>query len=110
MAFIHDGSCECAKSELDFFSVPPTQTSLESATFVEYHPISSLSDGAPTEFEVSSTGEEYADLNHSQLYIKCKIVKAEGSAIGDTDKVGFVNNALQSFFSNRRLIEWYSDY
>ena len=99
MAFIHDGSCECAKSELDLFSVPPTQTSLESATFVEYHPISSLSDGAPIEFEVSSTGEEYADLNDSQLYIKCKIVKADGSAIGDTDKVGFVNNALHSLFS-----------
>lgn len=54
MAFIHEGSCECAKSELDLFSVPPTQTSIESATFVEYHPISSLSDGAPIEFEVGS--------------------------------------------------------
>ena len=29
MAFIHEGSCECTKSELDLFSVPPTQTSIE---------------------------------------------------------------------------------
>lgn len=99
MAFIHEGSCECSKSELDLFSVPPTQTSLENATVVEYHPISSLSDGAPIEFEVSSTGEDYLDLNDSQLYVKCKILKADGSAIGATEKVGFVNNALHSLFS-----------
>jgi len=29
MAFAHDMSCECTKSELDLFSVPPTQTSME---------------------------------------------------------------------------------
>jgi hypothetical protein len=39
MAFIHEGSCECAKSELDLFSVPATQTSIESGTYVEYHPV-----------------------------------------------------------------------
>ena len=26
MAFIHEGSCDCAKSELDLFSLPPTHT------------------------------------------------------------------------------------
>jgi len=47
MAFIHEGSCECAKIEQDLFSVPPTQTSIESGLFVEYRPISSITDGAP---------------------------------------------------------------
>ena len=28
MAFVHEQSCECTKSELDLFSVPPTQTSM----------------------------------------------------------------------------------
>jgi hypothetical protein len=41
MAFIHQGSCECAKSELNLSSVPPTQVSVDSGMFVEYHPISS---------------------------------------------------------------------
>lgn len=99
MAFIHEGSCECAKSELDLFSVPPTQTSIESATFVEYHPISSLSDGAPIEFEVGSSGDDYIDFNDSQLFVRCKIVKADGSAIAAAEKVGLVNNALNSLFS-----------
>lgn len=99
MAFIHEGSCECAKSELDLFSVPPTQTSIENATFVEYHPISSLSDGAPIEFEVSSSGDDYIDFNDSQLCVRIKIVKADGSNLTQTAKVGPVNNTLHSLFS-----------
>ena len=55
MAFVHEQSCECTKSELDLFSVPPTQTSIESGTWAEYHPLSSITDGAPIEFEVSGT-------------------------------------------------------
>jgi hypothetical protein len=29
MALVHQNSCECTKSELDLFGVPPTQTSVE---------------------------------------------------------------------------------
>jgi hypothetical protein len=82
MAFIHEGSCECIKSELDLFAVPATQTSMESSTYVEYHPISSLTDGAPIEFDVSSSGEDYVDLNNTLLYVKLKVVKGNGTAIG----------------------------
>ena len=35
MAFAHNMSCECAKSELDLFSVPPNQTSMEYGNWVE---------------------------------------------------------------------------
>ena len=70
MAFTQDGSCECTKSELDLFLVPPTQISTESASFVEYHPLSSLSDGAPIEFEVGPSGEDYIDLNDSQFFVR----------------------------------------
>jgi hypothetical protein len=48
MAFIHEGSCECAKSELDLFSLPSMQTSIESGIYVEYHPISNITGGAPS--------------------------------------------------------------
>ena len=99
MAFIHEGSCECAKSELDLFSVPPTQTSIESGTFVEYHPISSLADGAPIEFEVGSSGDDYIDFANSYLYVRAKITKGDGSNLADTAKVGPVNNFLHSLFS-----------
>jgi hypothetical protein len=78
MAFIHQDSCECTKSELDLFSMPPTQVSVDNGTFVEYHPISSLADGTPIEFEVSSSGEDYIDFANSYVYARAKITKADG--------------------------------
>ena len=57
MAFIHDQSCECAKTELGEISVPPTQASIEYGNYVEYHPLSSITDSGPIEFDVSSSGQ-----------------------------------------------------
>lgn len=99
MAFIQEGSCECTKSELDLFSIPPTQTSVESGNWVEYHPISSISDGAPIEFDIVASGEEYLDLANSQLYVRAKICRGDGSDMEDDDLVGPINNFLHSLFS-----------
>ena len=110
MSLLHNSSCECAKSELDLFSVPPTQTSIEKGQWEEFHPISTISDGGPIEFFVPGSGEEYLDLNQSQLYLKAKITKADGSNLTEADHVGPVNLFLQSLFSqidvslNERLI------
>lgn len=99
MAFVHECSCEMPKSELDLFSVPPTQTSIEHGTFVEYHPISSISQGAPIEFEISSTGEDYLDLSDSYLFVKAKLQRANGADLDAADQVGPVNNFLHSLFN-----------
>ena len=99
MAFIHENSCECAKSELDLFSVPPTQTSIESGMYVEYHPISSLTSGAPIEFDVSSSGDDYMDLTNSLLHVRVKITKTDGSNIAVNETVGPINNFLHSLFT-----------
>ncbi|KYN11438.1 hypothetical protein ALC57_16406 [Trachymyrmex cornetzi] len=42
MSFLHTHSSECIKSELDFFSLPPTQTSIESSQWIYYKPVTSL--------------------------------------------------------------------
>ena len=99
MAFIHENSCECAKSELDLFDVPPTQTSIETGMYVEYHPISSIVSGAPIEFDVSASGDDYMDLTNSLLHVRAKIVKSDGSNIPANETVGPVNNFLHSLFS-----------
>ena len=99
IALIHENSCECAKSELDLFFVPPTQTSIESGMYVEYHPISSLTSGAPIEFDVSSSGDDYMDLTNSLLHVRVKITKSDGSNIAANETVGPINNFLHSLFS-----------
>src|SRR5213083_1434508 len=99
MAFVDSHSCECAKSELDLFSVPPTQTSIESGGWVEYNPISSLADGVPIEFVVSGSGQDYIDLANTQLYVRAEIVQGDNTAIDNTHHVGPVNLLLHSLFS-----------
>jgi hypothetical protein len=104
MAFIHEGSCGCSKSELDLFSVPPTQTSIENGVLVEYHPISSLTDGAPIEFDVSSSGDDYIDFVNSHLYVRAQIMRANGNNLEDADKSGPISNILHSLFTQVDVI------
>jgi hypothetical protein len=94
MAFIHQDSCEYTKSKLDSSSMPPTQVSVDSETFVECHPISSLADGTSIKFEVSSTTEDYIDFANSYLYVRVKTKKADGKTLEASDNVGPVNNFL----------------
>jgi hypothetical protein len=99
MAFIHENSCECAKSELDIFSLPATQTSDESGAYVEYLPVSTLIEGSPIEFDIASSGDDYIDLAKSYLYVKARLNRADVSNLEAADAVGPVNNLLHSLFS-----------
>ena len=100
MAFVHPQSCECMKSELDIFTVPPTQTSIESGNWVEYNPIASIADGSPIEFTVSGSGQDYLDAANTQLYVKAKITRADETDIANDAAVGPVNLLLHSLFSD----------
>jgi len=75
MAFAHDMSCECTKSELDLFSVPPTQTSTEHGSWVEYHPLTTVADGSLIEFDVCGSGDDYVDFANTMLHVKAKVTK-----------------------------------
>ena len=99
MAFIHPQSCECTKSELDIFAVPPTQTSVEYGSWVEYHPIAAITQGAPIEFNVTGSGQDYLDLANTQLHVKAQIQTAAGEDLGADAPVGPVNLFLHSLFS-----------
>ena len=110
MAFVHHESNECTKSELDLFSIPSTQTSISKGQWIEYHPLSNITDTGPIEFNVSGSGEEYLDLARTQLYVKAKITKPNGANLDPNTEVGPVNLFLHSLFSqvdvslNERLI------
>jgi len=99
MAFVHEQSCECTKSELDLFSVIPTQTSMESGNWIKYHPLTSVAEGSPIEFEISGTGEDYIDFGNSLLYVKAKITRVNGNNLAVEANTGPVNLFLHSLFS-----------
>jgi len=99
MAFVYEQSCECTKSELDLFSVPPTQTSIEQGSWIEYHPITSLADGSPIEFDVNASGEDYIDFANTLLYVRTKLTAIDGVDLAADAAVGPVNLLLHSMFS-----------
>jgi len=99
MAFVHDQSCECTKSELDLFSVPPTQTSIEQGSWIEYHPITTVTEGSPIEFDVNGSGEDYIDFANTLLYVKVKLSAINGDNLAADAAVGPVNLFLHSLFS-----------
>lgn len=99
MAFVHCGSQECMKSELDLFQMPPTQTSIERSLYIEVPPLSALSETAPLEFFIAGSHSEYLDLSASLLYLTVKITKADGSDIPATAKVALVPYPIASLFN-----------
>lgn len=99
MALLHSMSEECIKSELDLFTVPLTQTTIEKNTYIEVPPLSAISDTAPLEFFVAGTGEDYVDLNNTLLFLRVKITNPDGTAIADGAPVGLINYAGGTIFS-----------
>ncbi len=97
MLFIHSKSQECAKSELDLFSVPPTQVSLEKGHWIDHQPVSSVADGGTITFMCPRT-EDYVDLSKTILVVRAKVTKADGADLGADEKVRVVNNFLHSLF------------
>jgi hypothetical protein len=97
MNFVHCKSQERTKAELDLFSVPPTQTSLAKGHWIDFQPVSSLSDGGPITFLVPGT-EDYADLSKTILVVRAKVTKADRADLDADEKVGVVNNFLHSLF------------
>ena len=97
MNFVHSKSQECSKSDLDLFSVPPTQTSLEKGHWVEHQSVSSVADAGPITFFVPGT-EDYVDLSKTILVVRAKVTKANRDDLDADEKVGIVNNFLHSLF------------
>ena len=99
MSLVHKHSQECTKSELDLFTIPPTQVSLERGLWTEFRPVASITDLGPLEFHIAGSAEEYTDLSESYLYLQAQIVRPDGNNLGVDEDVGPVNNLLHSLIS-----------
>ena len=99
MAAIDQKSCLCVKSELDLFSVPPTQTSIEHGTVVKILPSAAITDDGPIEFDVEGSTEDYLDMTNTLLHVQAKIINGDGTVIANDAHVGPVNLFLHSMFS-----------
>lgn len=81
MSLLDGDSCECVKSELDLFNLPPTQTSVEETRFEKYYPLTSLDRGGPLEFKIVSSDREYIDPEYIFLYMQVRILDEDGEQL-----------------------------
>ena len=79
--------------------MPPTQTSVEHGCTMDYHPVSTLTDNGPIEFNIPGSGEDYIDLTNTFLHLGVKITAADGANIADAAAIGPVNLLMHSLFS-----------
>ena len=100
MSYLHPYSKRCEKSEVDLFSVPPTQLSLEKGRWIDYRPLSSVENpDSAINFLIAGT-DEYLDLSKTILVVEGKITKEDGKPISGSEQssVAPVNNFLHSLF------------
>ena len=99
MKLLHEQSSQCLRSELDLFSLPPTQTAVDGSQWVEHSPVSTITSPSPIEFIVSGSGEDYMDLNNTLLEVKACIKTTNNSPVDAAVAVAPINNTLHSLFS-----------
>jgi hypothetical protein len=83
--------------QLDLFSPPAVQKSVEREYVVDYRPVTQIADKAPVIFEITEQ-KHFLDLHNSQLYVKLKLAKKDGTDIVAGKKVAPINNILHSLF------------
>lgn len=91
-------TCPCVKSELDLFSVPLEQTSIESGQWVETKPIASLTNSSIVEFHVPGSSDDYQDPSNMYLQLKARIKCENGTVLAGDKEVGPVNGWMHALF------------
>ena len=96
---VHPSSAESTTSQLDLFSVPPSQTSLEEGSFTEYHPVSVLTSTGPIEFTISAENSNYIDLANSFLYVRANVTTAAGADLAKNVEIAPECNFLHTLWT-----------
>ena len=73
--------------------------------FGKIQPLSQVSGESPFEFKISGQNSAILlDLRNSQIYVRLKVTKADGTALTTTDKVGPANVSSGPLFYHRSCI------
>ena len=78
-SLIHHSSAELTTSQLDLFSVPPSQTSLNEGSLTEYRPVSILISKGPIKFAISAKNFNYIHLANTFLCVRASVTVADGA-------------------------------
>ena len=98
-SLVHPSSAESVTSQLDLFSVPASQTSLDDGMFTEYRPISILTSEGPIEFCIAAEASNYIDFANTFLYVKAAVTTDAGTNLEADEQVAPGCNFLHTLWS-----------
>ena len=85
--------------ELNLFKAARADTSSHSREWIEYRPVSQITDSAALDFNIPAQSSGYVDLKRSILNIKLRLVSADNTPLDSALVVGPVNVPLHTLFS-----------
>jgi len=88
---------EFVTCEFDIFAHKPVQTAILETNVVQYRPIAAV-DQNDLEFLIPGDNETYIDLD-IKLFVKGKLIGADGKNLDATEFTAGTNNFFQSLFS-----------
>ena len=86
--------------EINFFAPLIQQSVIVEEFDRQYEPQNNITAGAPIDFLIKGVDGYYLDLEHSDLYVRAKITKANGANMDANVKAGPVNLTLHSLFQD----------
>ena len=98
MAFKLKQSSEGYESNLALFTPKPTATGIEKIQYVEYRPVTQVTQGSPIEFNIPGSGMDYLDLKKTRLHVKARILRPDGNPVTEQDQTSFINLPLATMF------------
>ena len=112
-AYTQQPCVPCPKCKQDLESVLILQIGIIEDYLVRTSPKSGPQSGGPLENLIPANSDDYLDLSHCYLYLKCPVLKADGSYIetlkaeasqGANSSIGPVNLLLHSLFGQVDLV------
>src|SRR5437867_3392387 len=103
MSLVDSLSVPSTKSELDLFTVPPTQVVIKKGYWDEIHPTNPVTNEGPYEFRIPPD-PHLLQLSKNYLYMKLSITKTDGSALkADDALVAPINLIGKTFFKQVKM-------
>jgi hypothetical protein len=89
------------RKNFDIFSVYPTDTSVKSSNYISVLPMSDFKEAfRPVRFAIPPSSTQYIDLKSSYLYIRARVMKADGNVLSPTNIVAPSNVFFYSMFKS----------
>jgi hypothetical protein len=103
MSLVDSISVPSTKSELDLFTVPPTQVVIKKGYWAELHPLNPVTNEGPYEFRIPPD-PHMLQMSKNYLYMKLKVTKTNGHALDAAhDPIAPINLIGKTFFKQVKL-------